>query len=274
MLAYEGKTVLVVGGATGMGGAAAQSAAELGAQVTVWDVKDVDFAVKAFERVDLRDKANVEAALGKIEGPVHALLCCAGVSDGMAGLPQINFISQKLIIETLVARGALPHGSAIGLISSIAGFNWKPQLAQLKEFLAVQDWDAQLGWIAAHKTDNMATNAEGYTFLKRAMCAYVATQCLPLQKKGVRINSILPGSTDTPLARVTGGWLTFADGYRKETGLKHITPAEMGNALLFLCSPMASGISGENIVTDQGFTTSVYVGALEDAGGKMLLGIQ
>ncbi|MBV9994302.1 MAG: SDR family oxidoreductase [Caulobacteraceae bacterium] len=273
MLGYEGKKVLVVGGATGMGGAAAQAAVKLGAEVTVWDVKEVGFPVKEFARVDLRQKSEVEAALGKVKAPVDALLCCAGVSDGMAGLPQINWISQKLIVETLVARDAMPRGSAIGMISSIAGLAWRQLFPQLREFLAVQDWDAQLSWIAAHKSDNPGTNAEGYTFLKRAMCAYVATQCFALQTKGIRINSILPGSTDTPLARITGGWLEFAGDFRKQTGLKHIDPAEMGAALLFLCSPMASGVSGENLVTDQGYTTSVYVGALEDPAGKFLLGI-
>lgn len=274
MLGYEGKTVLVIGGATGMGGAAAQTAARLGAKVTVWDIKEVEFPVAAFVRVDLRQKAAVLNALAEVNGPIHALLCCAGVSDGMPGLPQINWLSQKLIIEDLVGRDLLPRGSAIGLISSIGGFNWKPQLPQLKEFLAIEDWDAQLSWLAAHKTDSPATSAEGYTFLKRAMCAYVALQCLPLQRKGVRINSILPGSTDTPLARVTGGWLSFAEAYRKETGLKHIDPAEMGNALLFLCSPMASGVSGENLVTDQGYTTSLAVGTLDDPGGRFIIGTQ
>lgn len=272
MLGYEDKTVLVVGGATGMGAAAAKRAGEFGANVIVWDVKDVDFPVHASRKVDLREKASVAAALADLPPSIDVLLCCAGVSDGMGGLPQINWISQKLIIESLVARNALPSGAAIGLISSIAGFNWKPQLSQIKELLAISDWDEQLSWMAAHKTDNMTTNAEGYTFLKRAMCAYVAMQCLPLQKRGVRINSILPGSTDTPLARTTGGWLQFADAYRQQTGLKHIDPAEMGDALLLLCSSMASGISGENVVADQGYTASVMVGTLDDAAGKFLVG--
>jgi NAD(P)-dependent dehydrogenase (short-subunit alcohol dehydrogenase family) len=272
MLGYEGKTVLVVGGATGMGGAAAQTCVKLGAQVVVWDVKEVDFPVKQFVKVDLRDKPSVERALAQLNGPVHALMSCAGVADGMAGLPQINFISQKMIIENLLARDLLPRGSAIGMISSIAGLNWRPLLPQLKEYLAVDDWDDQVRWLEAHKTDNPMTSAEGYSFLKRAMCAYVALRCLPLQKKGVRINSILPGSTDTPLARATGGaWLGFAEGYRAATGLKHIDPAEMGNVLVFLCSQMASGVSGENVVTDQGYISSVFVGTLDDPGGQFLL---
>src|SRR5690606_7402090 len=111
-----------------------------------------------------------------------------------------------------------------------------------------------------------------YTFLKRAMCAYVAMQCLPLQKRGMRSNSILPVSTDTPLAGATDGWVRFADAYRKQTGLKHIDPAEMGDVLLLLCSSRASGISGENVVADQSYTASVMVGTLDDAAGKFLVG--
>lgn len=42
-LRYNGKRALVVGGATGMGAAAAKSAAELGAEVIVLDYAPVDY---------------------------------------------------------------------------------------------------------------------------------------------------------------------------------------------------------------------------------------
>ena len=42
-LRYDGKRALVVGGATGMGAAAAKSAAELGAEVIVLDYAPVDY---------------------------------------------------------------------------------------------------------------------------------------------------------------------------------------------------------------------------------------
>jgi len=35
---------------------------------------------------------------------------------------------------------------------------------------------------------------------------------------------------------------------------------------------MASGISGENVVADQGYTASVMVGTLDDGAGKFLVG--
>jgi NAD(P)-dependent dehydrogenase (short-subunit alcohol dehydrogenase family) len=262
MFDYKGKHVLVVGGATGMGAAAAQAVAEFGAELTVLDVAEVDYPVKEFIRIDLRSRQAVDDVIARLKGPFDALFSCAGVADGTAGLPQINFMSQRRLIEGLVAKGALPPGSAIGVISSTAGKTWREYLPQLKEFLAIDDWDAQLAWIEAHKTDDWRQSAEGYCFSKRAVCAYVAQQAFGLLKKGVRINGVLPGPTDTPLARANADiWLTSGADYRaKAGGLPHLQPRQLGDALIFLCSPAASGIAGENIVIDQGHYASVQMG--------------
>jgi NAD(P)-dependent dehydrogenase (short-subunit alcohol dehydrogenase family) len=261
MLGYEGKNVLVVGGATGMGAAAAQRAAEYGASVTVLDVAEVSFPVKAFLKIDLREKASIDAGIGELEGPIHAIFSCAGVADGAAGITLINFLSQRRLIEGLIAKGALPRGAAIAFISSTAGNGWQASLPQLKEFLAIPDWEGQVNWVAAHKTDNMMTNADGYMFSKRSVCAYVALQAFPLLKQGIRINAILPGPTDTPLARANADiWLAYAADYRAATGLTHLQPQEMGDVLVFLCSPAASGLTGENVVVDQGHTATMLMG--------------
>jgi NAD(P)-dependent dehydrogenase (short-subunit alcohol dehydrogenase family) len=264
MLGYEGKRVLIVGGATGMGAAAAQRATELGAEVTVLDVAEVKFPVKAFTQIDLRDKASVDAVIDKLEGPFHALFSCAGVADGTRGIVLINFIAQRRLIEGLVAKGALPHGSAIGTISSTAGNGWQQALPQINEFLAIPDWDGQVKWIEAHKSDDRMTNADGYMFSKRAMCAYVAMQAFSLLKKGVRINSVLPGPTDTPLARANADvWLAYASDYRAAAGVKHLQPQEIADMLIFLCSPLASGVTGENLVVDQGHTATQLMGTFK-----------
>jgi NAD(P)-dependent dehydrogenase (short-subunit alcohol dehydrogenase family) len=261
MSGYEGKRVLVVGGATGMGAAAAQKAAELGAEVTVLDVAEVKFPVKKFISIDLRDKKSVDAAISALSGPIHALFSCAGVADGTRGVMLINFIAQRQLIEGLVAKGALPRGSAIGVISSTAGNGWQQSLPQIKEFLAIPDWEGQMKWVEAHKTDNMMTNADGYMFSKRSMCAFVALKAFALLKQGIRINAILPGPTDTPLARANADiWLAYASDYRAAVGVKHLQPLEMADALIFLCGPAASGITGENLVIDQGHTATQLMG--------------
>ena len=70
-LRYDGKRALVVGGATGMGAAAAKSAAELGAEVIVLDYAPVNYDVAQAIQTDLRDPASIDAALHQLGGPVQ-----------------------------------------------------------------------------------------------------------------------------------------------------------------------------------------------------------
>src|SRR5688500_7314840 len=110
MLSYQGKRVLVVGGATGMGQAVAKPAKEAGAHVTVLDIAQVDFPVDTFIQIDLRDKASVDAVVDKIQGPLDAVFSCAGVADGTRGIVLINFIAQRRLLEGLVAKEKLRRG--------------------------------------------------------------------------------------------------------------------------------------------------------------------
>src|ERR1700749_4435852 len=97
-LRYDGKRALVVGGATGMGAAAAKSAAELGAEGIVMDYAPVDYKVAPSWQVDLRDPASIDPALEQVEGPIHALFSAAGVADGTTDLMKINFIGHRHLI--------------------------------------------------------------------------------------------------------------------------------------------------------------------------------
>src|SRR5947209_20611302 len=108
---YDGKQALVVGGATGMGAAAAKTVINLGGEVTVMDYADVDYPVKNFIKVDLRDREAIDAALDQVPGPVDALVSAAGVADGTPGIMKINFISHRHIIEKLIDDGRLGRGS-------------------------------------------------------------------------------------------------------------------------------------------------------------------
>src|SRR3990170_2369882 len=122
---YNGKRALVVGGATGMGAAAAELARDAGAEVVVMDRADVTLeGVKAIQ-LDLSDKASIDAAINECGGPVDALFSCAGVADGTPGIERINFIGHRHLIDRALADDLLPRGSAIGLISSAAGLGWE-----------------------------------------------------------------------------------------------------------------------------------------------------
>jgi NAD(P)-dependent dehydrogenase (short-subunit alcohol dehydrogenase family) len=260
---YDGKRALVVGGATGMGAATARVVGDLGGAVTVMDVADVDFPVKEAVRVDLRERESVERAAARIDGLLDAVFCCAGVADGTPGLMRINFIAQRHLLELLLAKGALPRGAAIAMVSSVAGLAWQQNLATLSEFLDIPDWEGATRWISEHD------GTDSYVFSKQAINAYIARRAFPLLQRGIRINGIEPGPTDTPLARANEEiWLGYAREYNRAAGVEFLTPLQMAEVLAFLCSRAASGINGVAFLVDQGQINSGISGTFGRAFGS------
>ena len=256
---YDGKRVLVVGGATGMGAAAAELVQDAGAEVVVMDFADVTLPRAKAIRVNLAERASIDAAVDVCGGPLHAVFSCAGVADGTPGIEKINFIGHRHLIDRLLAKEMLSRGSAIGFISSAAGLGWEANLAQLTELLDTPDFDSAVRWVQEHgKADYFST--------KQAVCAYVASRAFPLLKQGIRINAICPGPTDTPLAQANKEtWLGFGADYRSEAGIEPSTPIEQAYPLVFLCSDAAAAITGVTLVSDAGYMSSGITGSFPGA---------
>jgi len=210
--------------------------------------------------LDLRDKDSIDTAVDECGGPIHALFSCAGAADGTPGIEKINFIGHRHLIDRCVDKGFLVSGSAIGMISSTAGLAWEKNLPEVLDYLATPDFDSAAKWIEDHpgKAD--------YMWSKQALCGYVASQAYPMLKRGIRINAIMPGPTDTPLARANEElWLGFGTDYRDETGIKASTPEEQAGPLAFLCSDAAVYCNGQTVITDAGYVSAGLTNAFEPA---------
>jgi NAD(P)-dependent dehydrogenase (short-subunit alcohol dehydrogenase family) len=247
---YDGKRVLVVGGATGMGAAAAELAQDAGAEVVVMDFAEVKLPGAKAIHVNLAEKDSIDAAVDECGGPVHALFSCAGVADGTPGIEKINFVGHRHLIDRMLAGGMLPRGSAIGFISSAAGLGWEANLAEIKDYLDTPDFESGSAWAVEH-------GYADYFHSKQAVCAYVARQAFSLLKQGIRINAICPGPTDTPLAQANKEmWLGFGADFREAAGIEASTPLEQAYPLVFLCSDAAAAISGITLISDVGYISS------------------
>lgn len=265
---YDGRRVVVVGGATGIGAAAATLAKDAGADVVVMDFAKVDVAGAKAVHVDLAQRASIDAAVDECGGPVHALFSCAGVADGTPGIERINFAGHRHLIDRMLENEMLGRGSAICWISSAAGLGWEKNFVELSELLDTPDFDAAAKWLVDH-------NKADYFNTKQAVCAYVAREAFRLLQRGIRINALCPGPTDTPLAQANKEtWLTFGSDFREAAGTRPSTPLEQAYSLLFLCSDAAPAITGITLVADAGWLNAGITGTYPPATdiAKLLLG--
>ncbi|HLG68123.1 MAG TPA: SDR family oxidoreductase [Acidimicrobiales bacterium] len=259
VLGYAGRNVIVSGAASGMGQATAQILVDLGAHVTALDIKPTTVAVEEAFEVDLRDPRSIEQAVSQIDGPVHGLFSCAG----LPGAPfseldtmLVNFVGARHLAEQLVPK--MPEGSAIGAISSSAAIGWQQQLDKVKELLQTDGFDGALKWLRANEG---TWSWSGYVWSKYAIDAWVGWWCPELMARGIRINCINPGPTDTPMMPAFHA-LATKEVVDKAVGPigRYSRPEEQAWPLVLLTSPRMSYVTGEVLWTDGGFYGAVTAG--------------
>ena len=186
---YDGKRALVVGGATGMGAAAAKIVGDLGAEVINLDYAPVEAGLGRGIQVDLRDPASIDRALEEVGGPVDALFSAAGIADG-PDLMKINFIGHRHVIDKLISNGQLGRGGAICFISSVAGIGWETDLPRLQEFLATPDFESADAWSQSPRGGQLRPLRHQQAGDQR-LCR---DACIPVPGQGHPDQRDLPGS--------------------------------------------------------------------------------
>jgi enoyl-[acyl-carrier protein] reductase I len=89
---------------------------------------------------------------------------------------------------------------------------------------------------------------------KAALDASVRYLAMELGPQNIRVNAISAGPVRTLAARSISGFTIMEEHYEQRAPLRrNIDASEVGQTALFLCSPMASGITGEVIHVDAGY---------------------
>jgi NAD(P)-dependent dehydrogenase (short-subunit alcohol dehydrogenase family) len=258
---YEGMRVVVSGGGgAGMGAATVTELAALGAEIHVLDLKEPPVDVASYQSVDLKDPDAAARALDKIGGTLHALFNCAGLPgppcsdlDTMV----VNFVAMRHLAELSAAR--MTDGGAIASISSTAGSGYLQNIAKWMPLVTTDGFVEAKQWCEEHP-DEIAT---GYAPSKEAIVVWTLYAAVDLAKRGVRVNCISPGPTDTPMMPAFEDFAgkdlidTFAQGAGRRS-----RPEEQAYPLIFLNSRAASYVSGENFVTDGGTLGALMTGRL------------
>lgn len=89
---------------------------------------------------------------------------------------------------------------------------------------------------------------------KAALESSVRYLALELGPKNIRVNAISAGPIRTLAARSISGFTIMEDEMERRSPLKrNVDAGEVGSTALFLCSPLARGITGEVLFVDAGY---------------------
>ena len=237
-LDFSDKSVLVVGGSSGMGNGIAQAFRRHGAQVQVWGTRasaadyqgqaGSDLQGLSYAQVDVSDFEAVRAAPAL--AALDVLVLCQGTVaygreefriDTFRRVIDVNLNSLMACAEKFRDALAARQGSLI-TISSVGGLR------------------------ATRGNPAYAASKAGAIHLTHTLAQAWA-------HKGIRVNGVAPGLVDTKLTKVT-----MDDAERLRERLAGIpagrlgTPDDMAGACLYLASSLASYVMGQTIVVDGG----------------------
>jgi NAD(P)-dependent dehydrogenase (short-subunit alcohol dehydrogenase family) len=259
-LGYAGKRVVVTGCFSGMGEATARLLIEQGAEVHGFDYKDSALPLASFTNVDLRDPGSIDAAVDGLGGTVDALFNCAGLPQTFPAMDvmKVNFIGTRHLTQRIMAL--MPSGGAVASIASTGGLGWSRRIPTHMEFFANADFGSALAWCEA----NPETVSEGYAFSKEAVIVWTMVESFTAIAKGIRVNCLLPGPTQTPMmtdhfekvSAAAVDWATQPINRRS-------TPDEQARPLAFLNSAAASYVNGVVLPADGGFMAGLATGKID-----------
>lgn len=257
ILGYKNQNVVITGAASGMGAAATDLLIKAGANVYALDIGEVKAPVTKALKVNIMDKASIDAALSELPGSIFGLFNCAGVPHPPTPVYEtvmINFVGLRYLTEQLLPR--ITEGGGVASIASTAGMGWRSNLDKVKSFLALESFEAASDWL---KAENDMGGSDAYGFSKQCIIVYTMQMAGELAKQHKRINCIAPSPTQSAFMdnlNSAGVGKDVTSLFCPSNG-DFATGADMGHALVAINSKLAGFVSGCNIPVDYGYCAEI-----------------
>jgi NAD(P)-dependent dehydrogenase (short-subunit alcohol dehydrogenase family) len=256
MYQFDGSRVAITGGGSGIGRETALRFARAGARVAVLDAATVHSDAVAGEirngggqalsfGLDVRDTKAMRSSFDAISaawGGLDILVCAAGIlRSGQLATMDLDLWDE---VQSVNVKGVLiACQEAIRLMQGMP-----PDAARRK--IAV---------IASASAFAPKVGLGAYATSKLALVQIVRVLAAELAAQGINVNAVAPGTIETPMVqdRLAGG----SDGsgfklYGKAPVGRLGQPADVAEALIYLCSPQSDFVTGSVLSIDGGTTAA------------------
>ncbi len=238
-----GKTILVTGSGSGMGKATAIACSRMGANVIaiVHNPGDINRILSELEgaghqafALDLSDECSWDTMMDA-DFILDGIANCAGIAnmnpftfidrEEMDKVFSVNFFGPVLLVKKLIRKKKVSKGCSIVFVSSVDG----PKIV--------------------HGGNSV------YSASKNALVGMARNMAVDLASKKIRVNCLLPGTTDTQLIRTSNVTEEELQENIKKFPLKRYgTPEDMAYAIIYLLSDASSFVTGTELVVDGGYS--------------------
>ncbi len=250
---YEGKICVVTGASSGMGKATVEMLVDLGANVYALDLNPCTInGIKEFIKCDLANKKEIDEAFKKIPEHIDSFFGVAGLSGAKTDYRttfDCNYTSNMYITLNYL-KNRMSKGGSIVYCTSTAGLEWKRFKKEQNKVVHAKTWEE-----VEEVTRKLASSAPAtfaYMYSKRCLSQFACEQAVEFAKLGIRINNVLPASTDTGMKQEFQDMIGSEKELIAQAGLagRLASPEEMAYPMVFLNSEMSSFISGLDMVVD------------------------